>query len=81
MDALHRDHGEQLSEQMRIAALVQMLPRDICDMVRQSLDEGSTNRGIRDKFRNLVSNRVTLEETARAPWTSEPWLTTLTTPR
>lgn len=36
VDALHTDHTEQLSEQMRIAALIQMLPGDIRDVACQS---------------------------------------------
>lgn len=52
VDAVNRDHGEELSETMKLAALVPMLPRDIRDIVCQSLDVLSTNRGMRDKVRN-----------------------------
>lgn len=41
MDILHRCHGEHLSEKMRIAAFVQMLPRNFREVVCQSLDAGS----------------------------------------
>lgn len=61
------DHGEQFPEQMRIAALVKMLLGDVRDLVCQSLDGGSTNRGIRDKMQNVASNPVSLEDTVPSP--------------
>lgn len=57
VDALRRGHREELSEKMRIAALVQMLLGDIRDMVCQRLSVCSTYRGIRDRDRNFASNR------------------------
>lgn len=36
---------------MRIAARIQMLPRDVRDVVCRSLGAGSPYRGVRDKFR------------------------------
>lgn len=64
VDALARDHGDELSEKMRIAALVHMLRGggDIKNDVCQSLDAQSSYRGIRDKLRNLMANRVSLED-------------------
>lgn len=37
VDALSRNHGEVISEQIRIAALVQIFPGDIMDVRCQSL--------------------------------------------
>lgn len=66
-DAFSRDHGEQQSGKMKIAALVQMLPGDIRDAMCQSLDAQFTYRAIRDKVHNLVANRVSLEDPGPGP--------------
>lgn len=44
-------------------------PRDICVVVRQSLDTDSTNQGVQDKVRDVSSNRASLED--RGPNTSD----------
>lgn len=56
-----------MSDDTCVAALVQMLPGDMRDVVCQSLDAGSTHRGGQDKVQNLVSNRVCLEEAGHSP--------------
>ena len=67
VNALRRDHGEELSEKMRIAALLQMLPLDIRDLICQSLDGKVTFLGVRDRIRSLVVNRMTMDESGPSP--------------
>lgn len=56
------DRGEDLSDVLRIAALVQMLPGDMRDAVCQRLDARPTCRGMRDNIRDLVAKWVLLED-------------------
>lgn len=56
--ALGRDHGEELSDKMSIAAFVQVPPGDSRDVVCSRIDAQSPHRWIRDKIRNLVAHRA-----------------------
>jgi hypothetical protein len=55
---LEREHGEKMSGKMKTAVLTSMCPQDIQDVVFQNMETGTEYATIRDKVRNLVSNRI-----------------------
>ena len=55
---LEREHGEKMSGKMKTAVLTSMCPQDIQDVVFQNMETGAEYATIRDKVRNLVSNRI-----------------------
>lgn len=67
MGAVSRDHGRDLSQNTSIAALVQTLPGEVRDVVFQSLDALPPYIGIRGKVRDLVANRVSLQDSGAEP--------------
>lgn len=67
MGAFSPDHMEELPEKVWIAALVQMFSGDLRDVVCQTLNGHLSYTGVRDKFRDLVPNRVSLEDARPAP--------------
>lgn len=58
--ALTQDHREGLTEKVRVAVLINMIPRDLQDMVYQGCTAGKelNYKEIRDKIMAVVSNRV-----------------------
>ena len=58
--ALAQDHKEGLTERVKVAVLINMVPRDLQDMVYQSCLAGKEliYKEIRDKIMAVVSNRV-----------------------
>lgn len=54
--ALRKDHGEDLSDNMQIATLLQTSPLHVRDLTGQSIDGASRYEGVRDRIRAVVSS-------------------------
>ena len=58
---LGRDYGEVMSENVRAAILMQMVPNEIKDMIFNSIPKGDLDYGgIRNKVMTVVINRIQL---------------------
>jgi hypothetical protein len=58
MNLLLKDHGEELSPNMKKAVLLSMLPPDLQDMVYQTVEATKTFEEVRDKVKAVVNNRL-----------------------
>ena len=81
---LAKEHDEKLSERMKVAAILQMCPTDIEDIVYQNAESMDKYTTARDKIKGLVSNRVASADCGGVPmdigatewWKGEePWMT------
>lgn len=62
LEVLRKDHGEELSEKMKIAALLQMSPIDVRDLAGQIIDGGARYEQVRDRMKTNVTNRMAMEK-------------------
>ena len=67
VDNLAKDHGEVLSENMKIAALLQMVPLDVRDVICQTVDSDTVYDSVRNKIRSLIANRMALDDHGPSP--------------
>ena len=56
MAMLARDHKETLSEKLRIAFMIRMLPQSLQDRVQEHLDRLTTYQEVHDKVVSLVQS-------------------------
>lgn len=67
VEAFRSYHAEDFSENMRIAALLQMLPLDMRHLACHSLGGKATLASVRDRIRGLVANRLSMDEAGTIP--------------
>jgi hypothetical protein len=59
---LERDHGEKMSDKIKMALMVQMLPDDIQRTIIQHMDRMENYRQVKDKLIGLVQSSATLKD-------------------
>jgi hypothetical protein len=58
INLLLRDHNEKLSDNMKKAVLLSMLPPDLQDVIYQTVEDTKTFEEVRDKVKAVVNNRL-----------------------
>jgi hypothetical protein len=58
INVLEKDHGEELSDNMKKAVLLSMLPPDLQDMIYQTVESTKSYEETRDKVKAVVHNRI-----------------------
>jgi hypothetical protein len=67
INILQKDHGEELSPNMKKAVLLSMLPPDLQDMIYQTVENTKTYEEVRDKVKAVINNRLARHQKAGSP--------------